>query len=146
MELATKVSLEEQVEVNDSNQNIKCISCDFNARNTHLLEKHMENEHQAISDNVCNPCNQIFKTNEELEIHLASEHTGEIDCSTCKAVFKTEADVLDHSNNCSEVISPNICTKCERELVSKAFLKKHMKGCKEKKKQLELCRNGEQCS
>ena len=33
LELATKISLAEFDETNDANQKIKCISCDFNARN-----------------------------------------------------------------------------------------------------------------
>ena len=51
---------------------------------------------------------------------------------------------MNHSNNCSEVIPLNTCNKCERDVISKADLKKHIKTCKGRK-QLALCQNGEAC-
>ena len=49
-----------------------------------------------------------------------------------------------HANNCNAIIEPNTCNKCEREVISKAALKKHMPGC-QGKKQREACRNCESC-
>ena len=76
---------------------------------------------------------------------MAEKHTGDIDCGKCKAVFKKEQDVFDHSNDCSEVLQMNICEFCRQEVVSKLALKKHMKTCKKQKLNVP-CRNGQLCS
>ena len=49
-----------------------------------------------------------------------------------------------HSNICSEVIAPNTCNKCQRDIISKVALKKHMTKC-QGKKQSEACKNGDSC-
>ena len=49
-----------------------------------------------------------------------------------------------HSNNCSGLIQINWCEMCEREVISKAVLKKHIMSCKGKKEKA-LCRNGDKC-
>ena len=48
------------------------------------------------------------------------------------------------SNVCSGIIPPNTCNKCERDIISKAALKKHMPNC-QGKKQREACKNGDSC-
>ena len=62
----------------------------------------------------------------------------------CNAFFKKESDYYEHASNCSGMVQINICDKCEREVVSKAALKKHRKGCHGNNRK-EACRNGEQC-
>lgn len=62
----------------------------------------------------------------------------------CNAIFVKESDVYMHSNNCSGVIGPNTCNKCERNVKSRAALNKHKSICKGKE-QLALCRNGDTC-
>ena len=98
----------------------------------------------AAASERCNACNKVFNDNDELEIHMAEQHTDQADCARCNAFFKSEEDVMRHANKCSEVLSLNICNKCDREVISKAAHKKHMQTCKGKK-QPALCRNGEAC-
>ena len=145
-ELATKNNMAEVTEDEDRNEHLKCDKCDFNSRNKVLFDAHITFKHGPTSINVCNACNLICSTNDELELHFVEEHQDEVNCLKCNAVFKMEQDVYDHSNSsCSEIIPLNTCDKCERDIVSKAFLKKHVKTCKGKK-QTEKCRNGNTCS
>ena len=76
-----------------------------------------------------------------MEIHLVQKHSDEDDCEKCNAFFKKEADVMNHANHCSEILSLNICNKCEKEVVSKGALKKHESSCSGKKQQV-TCTNG----
>ena len=96
----------------DRDEQIKCISCDFNARNKHLLNQHMNIQHKSETKSVCNACSKDYVSNEELELHMVADHSGDIDCSKCNKMFRTEQDVYDHSNSsCSEIIGPNTCHK-----------------------------------
>ena len=145
-ELATKSSMEEVSNDEDRHEQRKCDHCDFNSRNEALFEAHMKFRHRPTTQNVCNACDMICSTNDELELHLVEEHEDEIDCVKCNAVFKKEADVYNRSNSaCSEIIPLNTCNKCERDIVSKAALNRHVKSCKGKK-QTDMCRNGDNCS
>ena len=138
---------ERLAEVNDSNQKIKCNDCTLTFRNSELLRVHVEMEHNTntiTSEYLCQACSQKFKNKDDLELHLVEEHEDEADCGKCNAFFRKESEVLEHANKCSEIIQINMCDKCEREIISKAALKKHVKGCHGKKK-MALCRNGDQC-
>ena len=75
---------------------------------------------------------------------MVENHSGDVDCNKCKAVFKKEQDVFDHANDCTEILQLNSCDHCKREAISKLALKKHMKVCKQKKLNI-LCRNGQSC-
>ena len=140
-ELNTQKNLEE---VNDSNQNIKCNHCERTFRNSEIVEKHVEMEHISEAKHKCQACNQKFKSNDELELHMVEEHEEEADCMKCNAFFKTQNDYYKHASSCSGVIQINLCDKCEKEIIRKAALKKHRKGC-HGKTGVEACRNGEQC-
>ena len=144
---ATIDTLESSAEVtdDDGNQKIKCYSCDFNARNAGMLEVHKKAEHSSASEFKCNVCNQEYPNQDNLEVHMAVNHTGDVDCAKCKAVFRKEQDVFDHANDCTEVLQVNKCNICDREVISKAALKKHSKSCHPKKLNV-LCRNGSSCS
>ena len=76
------------------------------------------------------------------------KHHG-VDCSKCHTTFKSQDEVYAHANKCSEVLEPLLCDKCNRELISKAGLKKHMDRCngdeRPAKKNQEECWNGAQC-
>ena len=148
-EILTQKSIAELVvsgsQDDDRNEQIKCISCDFNARNKHLLNQHMNIQHKSETKSVCNACSKDFVSNEELELHMVADHSGDIDCSKCNKMFRTEQDVYDHSNSsCSEIIGLNKCHKCKRDVISKSALKKHVQSC-QGKKDLKLCKNGDQC-
>ena len=89
---ALKVELETRegiAEIYDSNQEIKCGSCSFNARNPGLLKDHMEIEHTFIvrTDHICQACSKKFKNNDDLELPVVEEHEDEADCSKCNAFF-----------------------------------------------------------
>ena len=107
----------------DGDQQIKCALCDFNARSPGMLEVHKEAEHKNVCNIKYRICSQVCPNQDEMEIHMAEKHTGDIDCGKCKAVFKKEQDVFDHSNDCSEVLQMNICEFCRQEVVSKLALK-----------------------
>ena len=77
-------------------------------------------------EQICNACNKTFTTNDELKVHMNVEHKDEAVCSKCNTFLKKEADVYKHSGECDEIIPPNKCEKCERDIISKAALKKHM--------------------
>ena len=77
---------------------------------------------ESDDTHTCNACSISFSSNKNLEEHIEKKHND--DCSKCKATFKTRDDFYNHANNCSEVIAPLMCEKCNIELVSKAGLKK----------------------
>ena len=102
----------------------------------------------------CNACSTSYHSNKELEKHMDKHHAG--DCSKCHTTFKSQEDIYKHANTCSEVIEPFMCEKCNRELISKAGLEKHMERCQveerpaknNKTKQQpskEKCTNGPKC-
>ena len=144
VEKTTRVSMAESAEEGDINHHIKCNHCELVFRNQAVLEEHIKINHLTTVSQRCNACNKVFNDNNDLEIHMVDQHSEEADCSLCNAFFKKEEDVMMHSNNCSEVIGLNTCNKCEKNVISKAALKKHMPGC-QGKKQREACRNGEFC-
>ena len=74
----------------------------------------------------CNLCSKLFDSDDGIKAHLIKEHHDKIDCYKCLAAFRKEIEVFSHSNNCSEVIPLNIGDKCERSVVSRSVLKKHM--------------------
>ena len=144
-ELATKNSIEEISEDNVGTQQFKYDNCDFNSSNSILIDAYLKFKHGSTNCHVCTACDMICSTNVELELHLVKEHEEEIDCFKCNAVFRKEADVYTHSNtSCGEIIPLNTCNKCDKDVVSKAALKKHMKSCKGKK-QIPECENGVHC-
>ena len=144
-ELATKNSIDEINEDNVRTQPFKCDKCDFDSMNSVMIDAHLKFKHGPSNRHVCTACDMICSTNDELELHLVEEHEDDIDCLKCNAVFRKEADVYAHSNtSCGEIIPLNICNKCEKDVVSKAALKKHMKSCKGKK-QIPECENGVHC-
>ena len=144
VEKNTRVSMAEAAEEGDINHRIKCNHCELFFRNQAVLEEHIKINHLTTVSQRCNACSKVFKNNNELEIHLVDQHSEEADCSLCNSFFKKEEDVMMHANNCSAVLEPNTCNKCERVVISKAALKKHMPGC-QGVKQREACRNGESC-
>ena len=93
-------------------------------------------------------------SNNALEKQIQEKHEGH-DCEKCKVFFKTHDDLYKHANNCSEIIEPLMCNKCNLELISKAGLKKHIGTCKGIEgqgiepvnviKQQDECRNGPSC-
>ena len=106
----------------------------------------------------CNACSTSYNSNTELERHMDKHHA--VDCTRCHETFKSQDDIYKHANVCSEIIEPLMCEKCNRELISKAGLKKHMERCKgderpstgpassNKSKQQqskEKCTNGPKC-
>ena len=130
----------EENDKEDSNLQIKCEKCSFIARNEAIMEKHQEMYHTNVK---CKACSQVFRSNDDMEIHLVQKHSDEADCKKCNSFFKTERDVMNHANNCYEVLPLNICNKCEREVISKGALKNHEPSCSGKKKKQEIvCRNG----
>ena len=101
----------EENDKEDSNLQIKCEKCSFIARNEAIMEKHQEMYHTNVK---CKACSQVFRSNDDMEIHLVQKHSDEADCEKCSAFFKKEADVMNHANHCSEILSLNICNKCEK--------------------------------
>ena len=105
-------------------------------------------------DHRCNACSLSYDSNKHLEKHMEEHHAT--DCTKCHAIFKSQDDMYKHANVCSEIIAPLLCEKCNRELISKAGLEKHMERCKgeeqptsnKKPKQQqskEKCTNGQKC-
>ena len=102
----------------------------------------------------CNACSTSYTSNIELENHMEKHHAT--DCSKCHATFKSQDDIYKHANMCNEIIEPIMCEKCNRELISKAGLKKQLEKCtggntpvsshKPKQQQSkEKCTNGPKC-
>ena len=95
----------------------------------------------------CNACSISFSDNDALEKHMEEEH--QIDCTLCQATFKKKEDVYSHANNCSKVIAPLMCNKCNIELISRAGLKRHIEKCQKsqssKKNMGDACTNGPDC-
>ena len=144
-ETATRLTRDELTGRGDENHKIKCNHYEFNARNKHIFEEHIKIKHGRAEDGPrCNACKQVFNNNDNLKVNLVEQHTEEVDCSRCNAIFVKESDVYMHSNNCSGIISPNTCNKCEMNVVSRAALNKHESTCKGKE-QLALYRNGDSC-
>ena len=148
-QLNTTASMEEVGATlsDDEDHKIKCTNCGWEARNSAIMEAHVNVKHNkeaVFVEQTCNACNKTFTSNDELEVHMTAEHEDEADCSKCNAFFKKEADVYKHAGECDEILPLNKCDKCEREVISKAALKKHIPTCKGKK-QMPNCKNGSSC-
>ena len=107
---------------------------------------------EVEENHTCNACSTSYQSNQELEKHMDKEHTG--DCPKCHITFKSTEDIYKHANTCSEIIEPFMCEKCNRELITKAGLEKHMERCKgeerpagsnKTKQSKEKCTNGPKC-
>ena len=76
----------------------------------------------------CHACDKMFKADGDLEKHMSDVHTPS-ECDNCNKKFKTKRLMDDHI--CAEGdIVPQKCEKsyCNKEFVSSATLKKHMKN------------------
>ena len=102
---------------------------------------------ESNDTNRCNACSINFSSNQNLEMHMEKEHHH--DCSSCQKTFKTQDDVYKHANKCHVINGPYMCNKCNRELVSKAGLAKHIERCKGEEnleeEYNEACTNGPDC-
>ena len=109
---------------------------------------------ETIKDLRCNACSISYSSNRHLEKHMEEHHAT--DCAKCHAILKSQDDIYKHANVCSEVLAPLMCEKCNRKLISKAGLAKHMERCKgeeqpasnQKPKQQQFkenCINGPKC-
>ena len=127
------------------------------------VNKHLKNELEY----TCRVCKKVFKSIEEAKDH-AIKACGSIyvkdavevskkpenpqekhetyDCDKCKTNFKSQEDVYSHANKCDKIIGPFMCDNCNRELISKAGLTKHIEKCHgDKPSQSEHGKNGPNC-
>ena len=144
IKLSSQASVEQISNQEDPNPETTCQKCDYAARNQDDLKSHMNIVHKK-AEHCCTACNKAFRNGMNVEKHIESEHNNNVDCVKCKAVFKSEADVTSHANNCDEIIPLNICKHCQGDIVTRAALKKHENSCHGKKKYVP-CRNGDSCS
>ena len=98
-------------------------SCDNIKSNDVVIEMEESNDNHR-----CNACSSNFSSNKNLEMNMEKEH--QYDCSSCQATFQTQDDVYNHANACHVINGPYMCEKCNRELVNKAGLAKHIERCK----------------
>ena len=80
--------------------------------------KKPENPHE------CNACDESYYSNKALEKHIKEIHES-YDCDKCKS----QEDIYRHANRCGQVLGPYMCDNCNRELISKAGLTKHIEKC-----------------
>ena len=62
VELATKENIAEISNGQDKDHQIKCTECDFNGRNSALMESHITLQHKQSTEHKCILCSSIYKT------------------------------------------------------------------------------------
>ena len=87
---STVNSMEEVLDNEASNKELKCNFCDSILRNEAILESCVAMDHKQTQDHKFKACNKSFSSNGDLELHMVDKHTDEADCSKCNAFFKKE--------------------------------------------------------
>jgi hypothetical protein len=142
--------MNEKHEVN--NKTFPCTKCGATFLVTHALKQHMSAVHNnvdniqsdtEVNDNMCNACQQICTTKEDLANHMGKFHLN-ADCRKCLTTFKCWDDIYKHANMCSEVTPIVKCAKCNREVINKTALRSHSMKCHEGEN-ISTCKNGDTC-
>ena len=97
----------------------------------------MEYDYFQSMTKTCNKCGRSFVDKETYEKHMLivegidiSEEMWLYKCKTCTFTFKSELNLNEHMQICSQVF---ICDNCN-EYFPETILKKHIKSCQNKAK------------
>ena len=92
--------------------------------------------------NKCNACNKSYKTNQNLENHIATMHS-EKQCNYCDLVCGNEQELVEHHHICSEIGVPNMtCKRCSK-VFTKQGIKRHQTICQDPQKDMDCYECGE---
>lgn len=100
-----------------SNQIIKCPSCDYTSTNKHYFKQHIDLVHTNERPFKCPFCNYAGKRSHALKEHLVVHSTERpFQCTQCNATFRKKGHLTNHSRmhtHSAEVGSEFECTLCD---------------------------------
>ena len=78
--------------------------------------------------NKCNTSAKSFRNSNDLDKHMDAKHS-EKECSYCENMFRSEADLGRHQNECVQNgTMTTVCNKCDKTFTNFA-IKKHIDKC-----------------
>ncbi|KAI5631835.1 PR domain zinc finger protein 5-like isoform X13 [Phthorimaea operculella] len=109
----------------------QCFICDKVFKNSSMKRSHEIYVHNAgPPKHVCRICNERFKDNNQKLKHMQSVHgfaASEYKCQTCGNVYGSRKNLLQHINNVHSSSGPFLCNVCDKKLLSKSALARHIK-------------------
>ena len=108
-----------------------CIVCQFQCDDDERMKSHIECIHGGIVAGGhlhCNPCNQIFYSEDTFLKHSASHYQSSTDCKGCGKGFTSQESLKEHTEHCHES-RPHVCEYCDRRFLLSARLKHHRRNC-----------------
>ena len=114
----------------DKNKKFTCTQCQQQFRYQWLLKQHVENKHLGVRRYVCDVCQKAFSYKHVLQHHMFI-HTGEksFKCNHCQQLFRSQRNLTVHiQRKHSGVRTRNhVCDVCQKACYSKCDLTKHMR-------------------
>ena len=126
-------------------RNNKCEICDKTLKDYKVLWRHINSVHKGIKNHMCQICGRKFAQSSQLKTHMKGFHKQaekELTCQFCSSRFFEHVStlkkhilsdhpdqVLEDSNNSSEMLSDRKKLKCEycsKEFKDSSTLKEHI--------------------
>ena len=118
-------STEKELEAHrNKNHNTECQLCNLFIEKA-MFAQHIKNDHEPS----CSRCNKTFKTNEDREKYIESEHTQKtlLLCEECEDTFSAQDDLKNHMEKVHTNRNKYKCEYCELTLPNDDDLVQHMK-------------------
>ncbi|KAG7298320.1 hypothetical protein JYU34_017920 [Plutella xylostella] len=106
---------------------IRCRQCHDRFTCKEMLEHHRVNVHGMTRRmHTCKLCGEVYHNRTLLYFHFKSTHTDDLRCQYCDRTFKVRSSLQEHVNSTHTGERPFKCPVCEKGLVSKKALAKHV--------------------
>ncbi|CAG9106356.1 unnamed protein product [Plutella xylostella] len=106
---------------------IRCRQCHDRFTCKEMLEHHRVNVHGMTRRmHTCKLCGEVYHNRTLLYFHFKSTHTDDLRCQYCDRTFKVRSSLQEHVNSTHTGERPFNCPVCEKGLVSKKALAKHV--------------------
>ena len=116
-----------------------CNKCNFHTNSSRNIRIHKRTIHET-SQNTCNVCPQILKTNESLLLHVKQKHGIKIECEKCDFKTKSSLVMKVHARKLHQTYLK--CDKCAKELKTKTEMSLHMRTHRDAFKCMKCTFNG----
>ena len=110
---------------NNQEQNIQSKTPSTEARRqSSVREVHDRNTAVKENKNTCNKCEEIFKTQKSLDVHVKEKHERVYKCDLCVFQSKSVITLEQHKEDKHNTL--NKCMKCKKTFLNEDMFRKHI--------------------
>jgi len=120
---------------------IPCIQCGKEFPSNWHLKRHVVSLHTPSDTPICKLCFKKFASNEELQVHLNTDHSDKkFECEECKKTFASTWHLKRHTDIHYSNGLNHPCSICQQSFKTTVHLKSHIKSKHEGMRNIcELC-------